>query len=105
MTNREQHEKLRQAIMRYRELMDIAQAMMARAERDYHHLFADVPEQARATLAEKALQGEAAKLAMNNLKPLQDALLRLRFGFYDLSKEFEQTYNNTVPAPEDESDL
>ncbi len=103
MTDQERHDKLRQAIMRYRELMDIAQAMMTRAERDYQQLFAGVPEQARATLAEKALHGEAAKLAMDDLKPLQDALLRLRFGLHDLSKEFEQTYNNTVPA--DESDL
>ncbi len=39
MTNDEQIEKIRQAIMRYRELLDILQQRLAQGEKDYAALF------------------------------------------------------------------
>lgn len=94
MSHKEQLERIRQAIMRYRELMDFAQQYIERGERDYARLFDDVPAEQRETLAEKELQGAAARIAMDDLEPLRRAVLKLRFGMRDLEREFEALFNN-----------
>lgn len=94
MSHEEQLERIRQAIMRYRELMDIAQRCMEQGERDYARLFDDVPAQQKNSLAEKQLQGAAASIALDDLEPLRRAVLKLRFAMRDLERKFEALYNN-----------
>lgn len=92
----EQIEKLRQAIMRYRELLDIAHARLAQAEKRYERLFAGLDDAQRA-LPEKQQQRAAALIALDDRSELQRALLQLQFDLRDLERAFEETYNHIAP--------
>ena len=61
MDDEELLEKIRQAIMRYRELLDLVHQRMAQGEPRYERLFSDLPATMSETLPEKALQREAAR--------------------------------------------
>lgn len=91
-------EKVRQAIMRYRELLDLLAMHTQSAERAYTKLFDALPEEQKTTLAEKALQREAAILALADLEPLRRAALQMRFDMRDMERGFEELYNNIAPT-------
>lgn len=90
-------EKVRQAIMRYRELLEQLKVRLANAERAYEALFKDVSEEQRSSLPHKALQREAAVIALEDLTPLRNAALRMQFDMRDLEHGFEELYNNIAP--------
>jgi hypothetical protein len=94
MHDSEQIETVRQAIMRYRELLDILGLQLERSERAYNALFDSLPQDQRDTLPEKQLQREAAIVALEDLEPLRRAVLRLRFDTRDIERESEALYNN-----------
>lgn len=102
MTDPERVEKIRQAIMRYRELLDVAQKYQAIGERDYAALFKDVPEAQRQTLATKALQREAALLHIADLDPMRRSIAQMQFYMRDLERSFEELYNNIAVDPDEE---
>jgi ABC-type transport system involved in cytochrome bd biosynthesis fused ATPase/permease subunit len=94
-------EKIRQAIMRYRELLDVAKSRLIQHEQIYERLFTELTPEQRA-LSEKLQQREAAIIAIEDLDPLRQALLRASFDLRDIHREFEETYNNIAPQDTDE---
>lgn len=95
MTNDEQIEKIRQAIMRYRELLDILQQRLAQGEKDYAALFDLLTTKQKTGLEEKQRQRIAAIHAIDGeLTHLQRAILRLRFDMRDIEKAFEELYDH-----------
>lgn len=94
MTHDEQIEKIRQAIMRYRELLDILKRCTEEGEQDYDKLFENLKEDQKTNLEEKKRQRQAAIIALDDLTPLRRAILRLRFEMRDMEQAFEALYNN-----------
>lgn len=101
MHDPEQVEKMRQAVMRLRELLDIMSGQLAEAERAYAGLFAHLAPEAVASLKEKERQGLAALQLLDDSSPLADAALNLRFVTRELERDFEQLYENIIYQPED----
>ncbi len=97
MNDAEQIEKIRQVIMRYRELLDLVHQAIANGEHGYTALFKDVPEEERTTLPEKLLQREAAILALEDLEPLRRSLAKMRFAMRNMERDFEEAHDLTVP--------
>jgi hypothetical protein len=96
MFDEEEIEKVRQAIMRYRELLDLLHVRAGYAERAYEGLFAGLTGEQRA-LPEKLRQREAAVAALNDLEPLRRAALSIHFDLRDLERAFEDLYGNIAP--------
>ncbi|MCK6578192.1 MAG: hypothetical protein L6Q98_08835 [Anaerolineae bacterium] len=96
-------EKARQAIMRYRELLDLMQSRLRDYERAYVGLFAGLSESA-ASLPEKGRQREAAYAVLDDDKALTRALLTARFDSRDFEREFEALHDRVVEL-RTESDL
>ncbi|MCU0514282.1 MAG: hypothetical protein MUE40_17135 [Anaerolineae bacterium] len=97
MHSAEQVEKVRQAIMRYRELLDVLAGRMAAGEKRYVALFQGLTPEQRASLPEKLQQREAARAALEDLDPLRRALLAMQFDLHDVERAFEEVYNNIAP--------
>ncbi|MBW4436906.1 MAG: hypothetical protein KME04_07210 [Pleurocapsa minor GSE-CHR-MK-17-07R] len=97
MSDSEQIEKIRQAIMRYRELLDLLHERIPLGEGRYNALFDRLTEEQR-QLPEKERQREAAILALEDLEPLRRAVLRMQFEMRDFEKSFDELYGNLVPA-------
>jgi hypothetical protein len=93
-------ERVRQAIMRYRELLDVLSQRMQQAEKRYDALFAPLPQEKK-TLPVKALQCEAALLALTDMEPLRKATLAVYYDLHDMTKAFEDMYNNIAPTSDD----
>ncbi len=102
MADAEQIEKLRQGIMRLRELLDLLRADLETGEQAYARLFADCTPEDRATLKEKDLQRQAALALLDNSSPLRDAALHLRFAARNLERDFEQLHDNLIASDDDE---
>lgn len=96
MADPEQMEKVRQAIMRYRELLDVLRARTEASERRYAALFSGLDDRQRA-LPEKLQQREAAIHALDDLQPLRRAALRTQFDLRDLERAFEELYEHIAP--------
>ena len=96
MDYEEQLERARQAIMRFRELLDLLHVELDDAERNYGELFAQCTPEERETLKEKDLQLRAAIPLIDNASPLADAALHMRFITRNLERDFEQLYDNIV---------
>ncbi|MDL1902548.1 hypothetical protein FBR02_17490 [Anaerolineae bacterium CFX9] len=100
MSSAEYVEKIRQAIMRYRELLDLLQQRTQAAERRYAALFDGLSEADKAALPEKLLQREAALLAIDDMEPLRRAVLQIRFDTREIEKEFEALYDRIADDSE-----
>lgn len=92
----EQIERARQAIMRFRELLDLMTAELAEGERAYKVLFAQCTPEQIATLKEKDLQGIAAIYLLDDRSALGDAALHLRIAARNVERDFEQLYDNIM---------
>lgn len=102
MTNPENVEKTRQAIMRLRELLDIMRAELERGEAAYADLFAALNPDDTRDLREKEIQRLAAIAILDDTSPLSDAALHLRFATRSLERDFEQIYDNLMTEVEDD---
>ncbi len=96
MSNSEEVEKARQAIMRFRELLDIMRAQLEEGERAYTRLFANRSAEEKATLKEKELQGRAALDLLDDPSALGKAAIEMRFAARNLERDFEQLYDNIM---------
>jgi hypothetical protein len=96
LTNPEHLEKARQAIMRYRELLDLMHQELKTAETYYTRLFDNCSDEDKATLPDKELQRRAAHDVIADPKPLQDAALHMRFVSRDFEREFENVHDNLI---------
>jgi hypothetical protein len=93
MTLPEDVEKVRQGIMRFRELLDIMRMRVEQGEKEYERLFPDgLPEEMR----EKDRQTQAAYALVNNRKPLENAVLNMHFHARDLERAFEEIHHRIV---------
>jgi hypothetical protein len=102
MTSPEKIEKTRQAIMRFRELLDILTRELATAEEAYKQLFVNFTPEEMATLKEKELQRLVATSIVDNPSFLADAALHMRFVSRNLERDFEQLYDNVMAEEEEE---
>lgn len=102
----EQVERVRQQIMRYRELLDILHSRLRDAERAYNRLFDACTAEEKSSLREKELQRVAAiRLLENDLTLLSDAVLTMRYDARDMEREFDHLYGLIVTDfYEDEED-
>lgn len=102
MTNREDIEKVRQEIMRFRELLNIMTKNVQDGERAYASLFNALSEEDKKSLKEKDLQWKAAELIINDLTAFGNAVLGMRFKARELEKCFEELYDIIVTEPNPE---
>jgi hypothetical protein len=96
MTEAEQLEKARQAIMRFRELLDIIQQQLEDGERAYDRLFAALNAAETAGLQTKAIQGLAAHEVAANPEPLRRAALHQSFSCRNMERDFAQVHDALV---------
>lgn len=97
MTDPEQVEKVRQGIMRFRELLNILRLRLEAGEAAYARLFAGYPPEVVNGMPEKALQGLLARDIVQDTSALRKAILQARFDARDLERAFEELHDNLVP--------
>lgn len=102
MTNPENVEKTRQAIMRLRELLDLMRDELDQGEAAYADLFASLSPDDIHGLKEKEVQRLAAIAILDDTSALSDAALHLRFAARNLERDFEQIYDNLMTEPEED---
>ena len=102
MPDREAVEKVRQEIMRFRELLDIMRQQLESGERAYDKLFASFTDEERQNTKEKDLQWKAAERMMDDLKPLRDAVLHMQFDSRELERAFEELYGIIITPEREE---
>jgi len=95
-TNLEATEKMRQAVMRLRELMDLMQGHLDEAERAYAGLFAHIAPDVLSTTHEKENQRLAALRLLDNPQPLAHTVLDLQSHARTFEREFEALYGHIV---------
>ena len=101
-TNPENVEKVRQAIMRYRELLDIMRLRIEANERLYENLFANIPAEEREGKREKEVQTLLARQLLDDLEPLSRAVLQTQFDARELQRAFGELSDIILtPLPED----
>lgn len=98
MATSEEIEKLRQAIMRYRELLLLMRETLEGGERAYTALFSGVSPDDKATLKEKDLQWSLAEQMIGDVSDMSKAVLRLRLGARHLERDFETLYDIVVAS-------
>jgi hypothetical protein len=98
MADREAVEKVRQEIMRFRELLDIMRVRLEAGEREYAKLFAGTGLDDNQTLKVKDLQRKLAEhmLDVDDLRPLSAAVLRMRFECHELDRAFEELHDTIM---------
>jgi len=90
----EDRERLRQAVMRFRELLDIMRLRLEHGEKAYTALFKNLTPEAG--LKEKEMQGLVADMLLSDSTPLQNAALDMRFFARDLERAFEEVHDNAL---------
>jgi hypothetical protein len=102
MSERERIEKVRQEIMRFRELLNIMRLRLEDGERNYNSLFANLPPADIQTLKTKDLQWKLAETLVDDLSSLSRAVVHTRYDARQLERDFEELYNIiTSEPPED----
>ncbi len=96
MANPDEIEKVRQEIMRFRELLNIMAQKLQSGERAYAQLFANYsPDEIKAT-KEKDLQWKVAEKMLGDVSSLSKAALQMRFAAHELEAAFEELYDIIV---------
>lgn len=93
MTDVEKVERVRQEIMRFRELLTIMRQQQEAGERLYAKLFAGFSEEEKAATKEKDLQWKLAEQIEGDLSALNKAVLQMQFAARDLERNFEQLHH------------
>jgi hypothetical protein len=93
MANTKEIEKVRQEIMRFRELLNVMRARLDDGERAYARLFAHLPEDETAGLKEKDVQWKLAETLINDRTALARAVGLMRFEARTLEHGFEELHD------------
>jgi hypothetical protein len=93
MANDETIERIRQQIMRFRELLAIMRARLDSAERAYDGLFSAFSPEDRRDMKEKDLQWKVAQTMVEDVSRLSTAVLQARYDARDLERAFEELYD------------
>jgi hypothetical protein len=96
VSNSAEIERQRQAIMRFRELLDLLRQSLDQGEAAYAALFASLSTELMESMAEKERQGLAAHEVISNREILSRPLLRLRLRMRALESDFEQVYDHVM---------
>ncbi|MBE2271708.1 MAG: hypothetical protein IAE80_25970 [Anaerolinea sp.] len=100
--NPEQIEKLRQGVMRFRELLDVLRARVDDGDRMYARLFAALSDEDKQGKKEKDLQTLVAYQLTEDSEPLTRAVLHMQYNAREFEQAFEELYYIiTAPPPED----
>lgn len=100
--NPEHVEKARQAVMRYRELLDLMRLRLEEGEKRYEQLFANITPEERQGKGEKDVQTLVARQLVDDLEPLSRAVLQAQFDARELQRAFVELYDIILtPLPED----
>lgn len=97
MADREDIEKVRQAIMRYRELLDVLQEHLNDGDRMYKRLIAQHAPEDTTGLSEKEVQWHVAEQIVDDTDALKRAVGHMRFQTYQMEREFSDLYDILVP--------
>ena len=98
MNQHERTERIRQAIMRMRELLDLLRQSVDDGERAYEQLFAVLTDAEKDGLKEKEQQWLIAQKFLADPSPIAREALKLRFRARDLGRAFEEVHDNLVDA-------
>jgi hypothetical protein len=95
MTEREDIEKVRQEIMRFRELLNIMAQQLQTGERAYASLFSKCSDEDVESLRDKDLQWKVAQqiIEVNDLAPLRKAVMHMRYNARTMERDFEELYD------------
>ena len=102
MASSEEIEKVRQEIMRFRELLNMMREKLEDGERSYKGLFAAHSVEIWQGVKEKESQWQLAEQMVGDVTPLSKAVLRARFDAHNLDLAFEELYDITLTAPDDD---
>jgi hypothetical protein len=92
-------EKVRQAIMRFRELLTLMGHKVADGERAYAGLFDAPPLGTMTASKEKDRQWELAAYLVHDTTALNKAVLQARFDARDMERAFEELYDILATMP------
>lgn len=104
MASREAIEKVRQAMMRFRELLDITRQTLDNGERLYGGLLEVCSAEDRERLREKDLQWQAASIHVEDVSALTRAVGEVRFDVHELERAFEELHNIVLTNEGDEEE-
>ena len=96
MASDEEIEKIRQEIMRFRELLNIMRLKLEDGERAYAQLLAGRSAEEMSSLMEKDLQWKVAEALIADLSPLRKATMTMRFETRNLEAAFEELHDIIV---------
>lgn len=102
----ESQERARQAVMRFRELLDLMGNRLAHGEKVYAALFDGLSPEVMAQ-SEKARQGAAGLAVIEDRQPFLRAALDMRWYAREMSQAFEELHDIVVsidPAIDDAVD-
>ena len=88
----EEIEKVRQEIMRLRELLNIMRQNLDAGERSYAGLFSNCTPEEKTTMKEKDLQWKVAEQIVGDVSQLRNAVANLWFYTRELEKSFEELH-------------
>ncbi len=100
MYSSENIEKVRQEIMRFRELLNIMQLKVQAGERAYDKIMAICPPQDG--LKEKDRQKQVAEVIIDDLSALKIAVSQASFDAREMHKAFDELYNIILATPDPE---
>ncbi len=104
MPNREDIEKVRQEIMRLRELLTIMRGRLDQGERAYDALFSGFSPEERAGIKEKDLQWKLAETLVGDTSSLMKAVLHMWFAARELERSFEELHDIIATVEEPDAD-
>ena len=99
MAEREDIEKVRQAIMRYRELLDVMQQHLNEGDRMYQRLIAQHAPENAAEMREKEIQWHVAEQIVEDTEALKRAVGHMHFQTHQMERDFSDLYG--ILAPEE----
>lgn len=103
MTHEENVERVRQMIMRFRELLDIMRQTVDAGDKVYAALFKALDPEKTNGLREKDIQRLLAQQMIQDLTPLSVAVGNVRFDAREIERAFAELYDIIqTPHPEDD---
>ena len=100
MTEHEKIEKVRQEIMRFRELLNIMSSQLHEGQQAYEALLSTCSDEDMESLREKDLQWKVAQRIIDDLSPLKRVVMRMRYNARNMERDFEELYDIIV-SPSD----
>lgn len=97
MAEHEDIERVRQAIMRYRELLDVLQEHLNDGDRMYKRLIAQHAPEDTTGMSEKEIQWHVAEQIVDDTEALKRAVGHMHFQTHQMERDFSDLYGILVP--------